>query len=98
MEYKQNCIIKKGYFPDTAVEIDEIFSFVSIDCDLYEPIYNGLQYFYEKLSNGGYIMVHDYNSKEYTGVKKALRKFSEEKKISYFPLCDNVGSVVIMKP
>jgi O-methyltransferase len=97
MENKQNCIIKKGYFPETTIGINELFSFVSIDVDLYEPMYKGLHYFYEKLNNGGYIMVHDYNNNEYKGIKAALRKFSEEKKVPYFPICDAWGSAVIMK-
>jgi len=97
MENKQNCIIKKGYFPDTAAGLDETFSFVSIDVDLYEPIYNGLKYFYDKLSNVGYIMVHDYHHEKYPGVKLALRKFAEEKRVAYLPICDPCGSIVIMK-
>ena len=97
MNNRQNCIIKKGYFPETAIGINETFSFVSIDVDLYEPMYKGLQFFYEKLNTGGYIMVHDYNNKEYSGIKIALRKFSEEKKVPYFPICDAWGSAVIMK-
>ena len=43
-------------------------------------------------------MLHDYNNKEYNGVKIALRKFSEDKKVPYFPICDVCGSAVIMKP
>jgi hypothetical protein len=42
-------------------------------------------------------MLHDYNNKGYNGVKNALRKFSEERKVSYFPLCDSWGSAIIMK-
>jgi O-methyltransferase len=95
--HKQNCIIKQGYFPETAFGINDIFSFVSIDVNLYDPTYKGLNYFYEMLNKGGYIMVHDYNNKNYKGVKAALRKFSEEKNVSYFPLCDFGGSAVIMK-
>ena len=98
MQNKQNCIVKKGYFPETTKDINERFSFVSIDCDLYDPIYNGLHYFYERLNKGGYLLVHDYNNTDYNGVKAAIRKFSEEKNISYFPLCDAGGSVAIMKP
>jgi len=97
METKENCIIKKGYFPETAEGINEQFSFVSIDCDLYDPIYSGLHYFYDRLNKGGYIWVHDYNNKNYSGVKAALRKFSGEKNVSYFPLSDSCGSAVIMK-
>jgi len=41
MKYPENCVIKKGYFPDTAKDLNETFVFVSIDTDLYDPIYNG---------------------------------------------------------
>jgi O-methyltransferase len=98
MRYKNNCIVKKGFFPETTNEIHDTFSFVSIDTDLYEPIYKGLHYFYENLNKGGYIMLHDYNNKHYKGVKAALKKFSEEKNVAYFPLCDESGSAIIMKP
>lgn len=53
MTYPQNCIIKKGYFPNTAKEDDEIFCFVNIDMDLYDPVKAGLEYFYPKMSGGG---------------------------------------------
>ncbi|MEP6927381.1 MAG: TylF/MycF/NovP-related O-methyltransferase, partial [Ginsengibacter sp.] len=48
MPFPNQCIIKEGYFPDTAIGLNEQFVFVSIDADLYEPIYNGLQYFYPR--------------------------------------------------
>jgi len=98
MPNNKNCIVKKGFFPETAVGINDRFSFVSIDVDLYDPMYKGLHFFYEQLNNGGYIMLHDYNNKYYNGVKAALRKFSIEKKVPYFPICDAYGSAVIMKP
>ena len=97
MENKSNCVIKKGFFPETAIDVNDTFAFVSIDADLYEPVYNGLHFFYEKLNNGGYILLHDYNNNCYKGVKAALRKFSEEKKAAYFPICDVFGSAVIKK-
>ncbi|MDR1399313.1 MAG: TylF/MycF family methyltransferase [Treponema sp.] len=97
MKNRQNCIVRKGFFPETAEGIGDTFSFVSIDCDLYEPMKKGLYFFYERLNNGGYIMLHDYNNKGYNGVKAALREFSKEKKVPYFPVCDVCGSAVIMK-
>jgi len=97
MKIKENCIIKKGYFPESASGIDDNFAFVSIDVDLYEPMYNGLKYFYSKLTKGGYILLHDYNNISYNGVKMALKKFSRERHVPYFPICDNWGSAVIMK-
>jgi O-methyltransferase len=97
MQNKQNCVIRKGFFPETTEGIDDKFSFVSIDVDLYDPMYKRLHYFYERLSKGGYIMLHDYNNKGYNGVKAALRKFSKEKGAPYSPVCDAWGSAVIMK-
>ncbi|WP_126428713.1 TylF/MycF/NovP-related O-methyltransferase [Brevibacillus marinus] len=97
MTYKENCIIKKGYFPDTAHDVDDQFCFVSIDVDLYIPIYEGLKFFYPKMVEGGYIFVHDYNSTRFKGVKEAVRTFCKENNAKYFPISDLSGSVVIMR-
>lgn len=97
MPYKENCIVKKGYFPDTATGLQEKFAFVSLDTDLYEPIYNGLNYFYDKLTPGGYIFVHDYNNINYKGAKEALRKFCTERSIGYTPIPDAYGTAIITK-
>lgn len=97
MLYKDNCIIKKGFFPDTAVNIDDSFAFVSLDADLYQPIYEGLKFFYPRLSRGGYIFVHDYNNYEFKGSKQAVRDFCNANGISYFPLSDYAGSAIISK-
>jgi O-methyltransferase len=45
MKYRDNCIVRKGFFPDSATGIDDKFCFVSIDADLYEPILAGLNFF-----------------------------------------------------
>jgi O-methyltransferase len=97
MKYKENCVIKKGYFPETTKNVDEKFAFVSIDVDLYEPIYNGLCYFYPRLEKGGYIFIHDYNNIGYSGTKDAIKKYSTETNVPYFPLCDGGGSAIIIK-
>lgn len=97
MKYKENCIVKKGYFPQTAEGLDESFIFVSLDVDLYKPTYEGLKYFYPRMVTGGYIFIHDYNNIFYSGVKKALDDYCELKDIKYIPICDLGGSVVIVK-
>jgi O-methyltransferase len=97
MKFPENCIIKKGYFPETAEGIEDSFVFVSIDVDLYEPIYDGLKYFFPRLVKGGYIFVHDYNERLYTGTKAAVKKFCEKEKITFFPLSDISGSAIILK-
>jgi O-methyltransferase len=97
MKYPEDCIIKKGYFPATANDVNDKFVFVSIDADLFEPIYQGLCFFYPKLEHGGYIFVHDYNYKIFKGTKTAVRKFATEFNISYFPLTDRYGSAIFIK-
>lgn len=97
MKHKEYCIIKKGYFPDTAVGIEDTFCFVSIDVDLYKPIYEGLKYFYPRLNKGGYIFVHDFNNLMFPGTREAVQKFCSENQVSYFPLSDVGGSVVLTK-
>lgn len=97
MKKPENCIIKKGYFPDSAVNMDERFAFVSIDVDLYAPIYEGLDYFYPRLNPGGYIFVHDYNSTRFFGVKQAVQDYCRKNGVRYVPINDLCGSAVIIK-
>lgn len=95
MHFPQNCIIKKGWFPESAEGIKEKFAFVRLDMDLYNPIYSGLEFFYPKMQSGGYIVVHDCRSKNFDGARKALVDFCTEKKIGYMCMPDNLGSAVI---
>lgn len=86
-----------GFFPDTAEGIDETFAFVSLDVDLYDPTRAGLDWFYDRLSPGGYIFVHDYNNRRYMGVRKAVDEFVRATGACLVPLPDFAGSVVIAK-
>lgn len=97
MPHLDKCLFHKGYFPQTAEGVEEEFCFVSIDCDLYKPICEGLNYFYPRLVKGGCIFVHDYRSKYFTGVKVAVTEFAERYGISYCVLPDNTGTAVILK-
>jgi O-methyltransferase len=97
MPIRDKCLPRKGFFPETAKDINEAFVFVSLDADLYAPIYNGLQFFYPKLVNGGYIFVHDFNNSQYMGARKAVEEFCSEKNIHYVPIPDSGGSAIITK-
>lgn len=99
MDHTDNVRIQKGWFPASALGCEnEVFCFVSLDTDLYKPIYEGLVWFYPRLAEGGYIMVHDYNSATYRGVKKAVRQFAQEQGVPYTVLPDTGGSIIIGKP
>ncbi len=97
MPNREKCVIKKGYFPHTAEGMNEEFCFVSLDTDLYEPIYQGLQFFYPKLVPGGYIMIHDFNNEAYPGVRAAVEKFCNENNANFTPIPDSCGSCIICK-
>lgn len=93
----ENCIIRKGYFPDTAKDIDSKFSLVSLDCDLYKPILAGLEFFYPRLVKGGYIFIHDFGSYHYEEVKNAVYEYCNKHSIPLFPIVDRCLSVIISK-
>jgi O-methyltransferase len=97
IESPDRCIVRSGWFPESAASIDDQFAFVSLDADLYQPTYEGLRFFYPRLARGGYIFCHDYNNKNYLGVREALRKFCAEEGTSFFPLSDENGTAVVSK-
>lgn len=97
MKHPHRCVIRKGYFPDSAAGIEDRFAFVSIDVDLYAPMLAGLGFFFPRLVPGGYIFVHDFNNDEFKGVREAVVKYCDENGAPYFPLSDNWGSAIIIK-
>lgn len=97
MPNPNQCRPIKGFFPESAEGVDDAFVFVSLDADLYEPIYHGLQFFYPKLMRGGYIFVHDFNNDSYKGSRKAVEQFCSEQGINFVPIPDAGGSAVICK-
>ena len=97
MPFVDKCIVKQGYFPQTAKDVIDKFAFVSIDTDLYDPIYTGLNFFYPLLAKGGYIFVHDYNNDNYKGAKEAVNKFCLENNITKIVLPDSCGTAIITK-
>lgn len=98
--YRSNAIVKKGYFPETAIGLeDETFAFVSLDTDLYKPIKAGLEFFYPRLNRGGVIFVDDLGYPELPGVRKAVIEFCKKEKVGYVRIPDGTSSTaVISKP
>lgn len=98
MRYPDNVSMVKGYFPESLRGLEDVFAFVSIDCDWEESIYQGLAYFYPRLTNGGYIMVHDYNN-YIACAGNAIKRYEENAniKLAKVPICDAHGSIIIMK-
>jgi O-methyltransferase len=99
MRFPEQCIFRKGYFPETAsAEEEEKFVFVSLDADLYKPTRAGLEFFYPRLSEGGYMFLHDYNRDGLLGVKQAVQDVEEILgPIKKCPISDRGGTLIVMK-
>lgn len=100
MESSERCIFRKGYFPDSAKEEkNEKWIFVSLDMDLYKPMLDGILFFWPNLVEGGYIMAHDYNNREFKGVRKALEEAESilGTTIHKVPIGDQGGTVILCK-
>jgi O-methyltransferase len=97
MPHPEKCVPVKGFFPDSAVGLEDRFVFVSLDADLFEPIYQGLLFFYPRLTRGGYIFIHDFNNENYKGARTAVEQFCSEMQVPFIPLPDECGSAVISK-
>ena len=89
-----NVEFRQGYFPDTTSGLErESFALVSLDADLHKPTFTGLQFFWPRLSPGGYIFLHDYHSR--FPVADAVHDFGLR---DFIELPDKQGSIVVRKP
>ena len=90
-------IIKKGWFPDTFDLWDKEFCFVSIDLNIYHPVIKALELFVPRVSGGGYILISCFNAPFYDGTRKAVIDYCDKENLSFLPIPDLYGSVVICK-
>lgn len=96
----EQAVFVPGYFPDSIRILEKDpgeFALVSLDTDLYESTYQGLKYFYPRLSVGGAVLIHDYNSMQFPGVGVAVQRFCEENQLYLVPLMDLHGTAVLIK-
>ena len=86
-----------GYFPESIPQdfAENRFSFVHLDADLYEPILEGLKFFYPLTNKMGMIVVHDYNA--WPGARKAVDEYFADKPELPIPMPDKSGSVLVVK-
>lgn len=89
-----------GMFPDSISQEmrDDSFSFVSIDCDIYQPIAEGLRFFWPRMVPGGMIFVHDYSSGHWPGATQAVDEFRALEKVEGILLPDLSGTYALAKP
>ncbi len=91
------CLIIKGYFPESAFGVNDRFCFVNLDMDLYKPTLAALDFFWEKMTPGGVILLHDYFLKETPGVKAAVDDFEKSlsRPLTVMPIGDSISLAII---
>jgi O-methyltransferase len=94
-----NVVLRPGYVPDTLAGLeDEQFAFVLLDLDLLAPTQASLEFFYPRLSPGGYLVMHDYNNAESDwACKRAMDAFMKERPERLIELGDVWGSALIRR-
>lgn len=94
----ENAEFHKGFFPGSFAGCENNrFAFVSVDADLYTPTAAALPVFWDRLNEGGALMIHDANGTQFPGVRKAVNEFCKERRVSAVPVCDLHGSVILIK-
>jgi O-methyltransferase len=69
-----------GYFADTLKLLPETrYSFVHLDCDIYDSYWQTLAYFYPRMSAGGIILLDEYNDPPWPGCNLAVDEFLADK-------------------
>lgn len=105
-ELKQlgNIVLRKGIFPDTTIGLEnKTYSLVHIDTDIYLSTIYGLDYFYDRMVEGGIIIIDDLfrpHDKRFRQVSTAVTDFFNKRELNWRELVDfkgNIGHGVIIK-
>lgn len=84
-----------GFFPESARGVEGKFCLVYLDADLGKSTQDGLEFFYDKLSFGGVIVVDDYGQERWPDVKIVVDAFA--KKVGIYPVAAAPFQCFLMK-
>ena len=93
------CDFVKGRFPFSLADAHKAaqYAVVSLDCDLYEPMKAGLEFFYPRMNRGGLFLLHDYSSLHWPGAKLAVDEFCKASGEFAVLMPDKSGSALLRK-
>ncbi|MCH2203754.1 MAG: TylF/MycF family methyltransferase [Fuerstiella sp.] len=87
----------QGWIPERFSEVSErTFAFVHVDVDLFQPTYDSLEFFCERLVPGGIVVCDDYGFNTCPGARRAVDMVSEN---TGFPVIHlPTGQGVMIRP
>lgn len=89
--------IKKAFFDDLDIiyDIPEKISYAFLDGDLYQSIKTSLRLVAEKMSQGGVIIVHDYNNPELPGSSRTVDEWlkAHQAKVASFRVAETLAII-----
>lgn len=99
--HPEQAVVCKGYFPASipSYVYNEHFAFASIDVDFEESTYQGIKFFYPRLSEGGALFIHDYHTSYLEGVEIAIRRYEKDMDVELrcVPIADRAGTLIVLK-
>ena len=80
LDLLDNVTLISGYFGKTLETIPSVcFSFVHLDCDIYESYRQTIAYFYPRMTPRGIILFDEYNDPPWPGCNLAVDEFLADK-------------------
>jgi hypothetical protein len=100
-----NAFVCKGYFEETLPKLsDQRFALAYIDCDLAEPARYCMEWFWDRLTNGGFLLIHDYwfpdfqlpagSPEPFRGIKTVADQFLAGKRARFVVLPETTHLVI----
>ena len=88
MGYRETVIFNKGYLPDSLQSSNNPGTIIWLHLDLNSaiPTEESLKYFYDKLAEGGVVLLDDYGWEGYTDTKRVVDRFFMNKEASLLQL------------
>jgi len=96
---RENIVVHQGWFQDTVPSTRGTIGPIAIlrlDCDWYESVKICLDYLYDNVTRGGFVIIDDYNSWE--GCKRAVDEFLHNKELKVKMRIIDSYAVYFQKP
>lgn len=94
-EFAQDIEFFQGWIPTRFPEVaDKRYALVHIDVDLYQPTLDSIEFFYQRMNDGGLIVCDDYGFSSCPGARLAVDEFLSDKPEKMISLSGGGGFMI----